>query len=327
MKLTIHGAAREVTGSCHEVQVGKARVLMDCGMIQGGKERHQRNRDAFSFPARDVDALILSHAHIDHSGRLPLLTKAGFDGPIYCTDATAALVKILLEDSARIHEEDARWKIKRLKKQHKDYKWVEPLFDSEDAQATLEQLRPVPFDREIEVENGLRARFVKAGHILGAAITVIDLPEDKNLVFSGDLGVEGARLLSAPHAVPRPDHLLMESTYGDRSRDDGEGRTERLHAVIRRTVERGGKVIIPSFAVGRTQEILARINDLVESGKLNGVPVFVDSPLAIAATRVFGMHPEAYSKEARELLHAGDQPLEFNGLKLTRSVEDSKAIN
>ncbi len=327
MKLTIHGAAREVTGSCHEIQAGKARILLDCGMIQGGKERHQRNRDRFNFPPSDVDALILSHAHIDHSGRLPVLSKAGFDGPIYCTEATAALAKILLEDSARIHEEDARWKIKRLKRMHKDHHWVEPLFDSEDAQATLEQLRPVPFDTPIEVAKGVQARFVKAGHILGAAITVIDLPGGKNLVFSGDLGVEGARLLSAPHAVPSPDHLLMESTYGDRSRDDGDGRTERLFGVIERAAERGGKVIIPSFAVGRTQEILARINDLVESGKLTGVPVFVDSPMAISATRVFGMHPESYSKEARELLHAGDAPLEFDGLKLTRSVEDSKAIN
>lgn len=330
LRIGFHGAAREVTGSCHLLESGGKRVLLDCGLIQGGPERHERNREDFPFDVSDLDAVVLSHAHIDHSGRLAVLIRKGYAGPIYTTEPTADLLRILLADSGRIQEEDARWKIKRLRKQGKDWDWVQPLYTEEDGLQVVEQVRTVPFDEPRVVADGITVRFVKAGHILGAAIVELTVgrgADAKRVVFTGDLGVEGARLLSAPHAVPRPDVLIMESTYGNRQREDNGDRTERLHAIITRTVRRGGKVIIPAFAVGRTQEILARINDLVEAGRLPAIPIYVDSPMATAATRVFASHPEAYSTEARRLLHAGDEPLDFPGLSFTRSVDESKAIN
>lgn len=330
MRLHFHGAAREVTGSCHLVEVAGRRILLDCGMIQGGRDSHARNREPFGFDAAAIDRVVLSHAHIDHSGRLPLLLKSGYRGEIVCTEATADLARILLLDSGRIHEEDARWKIKRLRKQGKDFSWVTPLFTEDDAKATIERLRPVGFRETFSLDGAGEGRFVKAGHILGAGIVELELREGetrRRLVFSGDLGVEGARLLSAPKSVRRPDYLLMESTYGDRNRRSDTDRTEQLFEVVDRTFARGGKVIIPSFAVGRTQELLARLNDLVESGRLAGVPVYVDSPMAVEATGVFARHPDAYSKRAYDLLRGGDEPLEFPGLTLTQSVDESKALN
>jgi metallo-beta-lactamase family protein len=297
-------------------------------MIQGGRERHERNREPFPFAVDRVDAVVLSHAHIDHSVRLPVLVKRGYRGPIFATEPTVKLCEILLPDSGRIQEEDARWKIKRLKKKGEAHDWVRPLYTEDDAMAALERFVPVPFDQPHDLGKIGSVSFVKAGHILGAAIVDLRLGDDsQRLTFSGDLGVEGARLMSAPHTVESPEFLLMESTYGDRSREESDDRTGILHRVIEATIDRGGKVVIPSFAVGRTQAVLARINDLVESGKLSGVPVYVDSPMAAAATRVFELHPEAYSEEARRLLRLGDQPLEFPGLRITSSVEESIAIN
>jgi len=330
MKIFFHGAAREVTGSCHRVEHDGRSILLDCGMIQGGKERHERNREPFPFPADRLSSVVLSHAHIDHSGRLPVLCQGGFRGPILATVPTVELCKIMLADSARIQEEDARWKAKRLRKRGKDFSWVKPLYTSEDVQCILDRFVAVPFDQPYELEGGARVTFVKAGHILGAAIVRLELPSDdgpRTLVFSGDLGVETARLVGGPRAVPCPDYLLIESTYGNRSREGHLDKTEQLFEVIDATARRGGRVVIPSFAVGRTQAILARINDLVEGGRLADLPVFVDSPMAIAATRVFATHPEAYSEEARRLLRAGDEPLEFDRLCLTESVAESKAIN
>jgi metallo-beta-lactamase family protein len=328
MRITFHGAAREVTGSCHRLDTGDGTVLLDCGLIQGGRERHERNREPFPFAVDRIDSVVLSHAHIDHSGRLPLLVKAGYRGPIVATEPTVKLCGILLPDSGRIQEEDARWKIKRLKKKGEAHDWVRPLYTEEDAMAALERFVAVPFDQAHDLGPIGSVSFVKAGHILGAAIVDLRLPGDsRRLTFSGDLGVEGARLLSLPQPVECPEFLIMESTYGDRSREEAGDRTELLHRVIEKTIDRGGKVVIPSFAVGRTQEILARVNDLVESGKLSGVPVYVDSPMAAAATRAFALHPEAYSEEARRLLATGDLPLEFRGLRITSSVEESIAIN
>ncbi len=329
MHVSFHGAAREVTGSCHLLEVDGRRVLLDCGMIQGGRKRHLRNREAFPFDAGALGAVVLSHAHIDHSGRLPLLLRAGYRGRILTTEATASLCRILLADSAHIHEEDAKWKIKRLKKRGEDWRWVTPLFTREEAAETIDRLEPVAFGESRALGDNCDARFVKAGHILGAAIVELDLRQNgsrRRLVFSGDLGVDGARLLGRPEPVDCPDVLLIESTYGNRRREETGDRTELLLEIIERTAERGGKVIVPSFAVGRTQEILARINDLVESGRLSGIPVYVDSPMAIAATQAFGMHPEAYSDQARRSLRCGDEPLAFDGLTLTRSVEESMEI-
>jgi len=330
MHVSFHGAAREVTGSCHLVEIDGTRVLLDCGMIQGGGERHLRNREPFAFDVAALDAVVLSHAHIDHAGRLPLLLEAGYRGRVLTTAATASLCRILLADSAHIHEEDAKWKIKRLKKRGEDWRWVTPLFNAEQAAEAIDRLDPVDFGESRALGDDCRVRFVPAGHILGAAIVELDLRENgvrRRLAFSGDLGVDGARLVGRPQPVDCPDVLLIESTYGNRRREESGDRTELLHEIIRRTAARGGKVVIPSFAVGRTQEILARINDLVESGRLSGIPVYVDSPMAVAATQAFAMHPEAYSDQARRALRCGDRPLEFDGLVLTRSVEESMEIN
>jgi len=330
MKISFHGAAGEVTGSCHLIETTAGRVLLDCGLIQGGKERHERNRAPFEFAAEAVDVVVLSHAHIDHSGRLPLLRKAGYRGPIYATAATIDLVRILLVDSGHIHEEDARWTIKRLRKKGKDASHITPLYTQADALAVMEQFVAVDFNAWVRLDGLGRVRLILAGHILGAAIVEVELEdgdECRHVTFSGDLGVEGARLLSRPAAVEAPEILLMESTYGDRDRPDEGDRTEALYEVVRDTVERGGKVVIPSFAVGRTQEILARLNDLVESGRLRGVPVFVDSPMAVEATAVFTRFPDAYSKEARRKYCSGDAPLAFDGLRLVTKVDESKAIN
>lgn len=331
MQITFHGAAREVTGSCHLLDLNGSRVLLDCGMIQGGRERHVRNREPFPFDPKSIDCVVLSHAHIDHSGRLPLLVKRGFNGPIYATPATTSLSRILLSDAGHIQEEDARWKIKRLERKHEDASWVTALYTEAEALAILPQFVPAAFDAPVDLGPIGTLRFHKAGHILGAAIVELTLghgASQRRLVFSGDLGVSGARLLGAPETLDRrPDYLLIESTYGDRDRRDEGDLTELLFQSIKRTIGRGGKLVIPAFAVGRTQELLARINDLVEAGRLDGITVYVDSPMAIEATRTFAIHPEAYSDEARRKLRAGDAPLAFEGLTLARSVEESRAIN
>ncbi len=330
MNITFHGAAREVTGSCHLIETTAGSFLLDCGLIQGGPERHERNRSPFPFAPEDLKAVVLSHAHIDHSGRLPLLVKSGFKGPIFATEPTLELCKIMLADSGRIQEEDARWKIKRLKKEGKDASWVKPLYTEDDALRALDLFRPVDFHQEFDVEGMAHATYHLAGHILGAGIVELTVDAEagpRRILFSGDLGVEGARLLGPPETVKEPDYLIMESTYGDRRREETEDRTEQLLRILKRTLDRGGKVVIPSFAVGRAQEVMARINDLVETGRLSGVPVFLDSPMATAATRVFALHPEVYSDEAQRLLGAGDEPLKFPGLKLITKVQDSMQIN
>jgi metallo-beta-lactamase family protein len=327
MRLSFHGAAREVTGSCHLVEAGGRRILLDCGMIQGGAERHDRNREPFSFDPAALDCVVVSHAHIDHVGRLPLLLERGYRGRIIATVPTAKLCGILLADAGRIQEEDARNKIERLRRQGEDASWVRPLYTERQALAVIDRIVAVPFGETVPIDGAGRLSFARAGHILGAAIVRLELEEggrSHRLVFSGDIGTD--TLVAGPEAVEAPDDLLIESTYGDRRRERGPDVDDRLYDVIQRTVRRGGNVVIPAFAVGRTQALLSRINDLVEAGRLPGLTVFVDSPMAVAATAVFAMFPDAYSEEARRRLHAGDLPLEFPGLKLVTSVVDSKAI-
>ena len=330
MRISFHGAAQEVTGSCHLVEINDARLLLDCGLIQGGKERHERNREPLPFDAKGLTKVILSHGHIDHSGRLALLLKAGYEGSILTTEPTARLLGILLPDSGRIQEEDAKWKIRRLEKQGHDARWVTPLYTEEDARAVLDRLETVEFHQSFDLGDAGTVTFVPAGHILGAAIVDLRFGHGANqrrLVFSGDLGVHNARLLGPPKTVPSPDYLIMESTYGDRSRADDGDRTERLFDIVDRTIRRRGKVIIPSFTVGRTQEILARLNDLVEGGRLKGLRVFVDSPMAVAATKAFALHQDAYAEPMQKLIEAGDAPLAFEGLQLVTSVDESIALN
>jgi metallo-beta-lactamase family protein len=330
LAIAFHGGVREVTGSCHRLRTEAGSILLDCGMIQGGPERHDRNRRRLPFPVEEIRAVILSHAHTDHAGRVPLLVKWGYQGPILGTRATADLCRIMLADSGKIQEEDARWKIKRLKKKGRDASWVTPLYTEEEALQAAERIQTVELHEELDLDGVGALVYHRAGHILGAAMAEVrvDMGSGRRVIlFSGDLGVDGARLMGPPESVERPDYLLMESTYGDRRRAEEGDRTELLFEVIRSTADRGGKVIIPAFAVGRTQEVLARINDLVEGGRLSGLPVFVDSPMATAVTRVFTRHPEAYSPEARRLLEEGDEPLEFPGLRMVSSVQESMEIN
>jgi len=331
MRISFHGAAREVTGSCHLVEHDGGRLLLDCGLIQGGSERHERNRAPFGFDPAALDAVVLSHAHVDHSGRLPLLCgPGGYRGPILATEPTIRLCEILLPDTGRIQEEDAQYKVKRLRRKDQDATWIRPLYTERDAREILGRFQAVPFDRHHDLGGGARVRFVRAGHMLGAAIVELELPAEdgpRRVVFSGDLGRPGERLVGGPAAVPCPDYLLIESTYGDRARHEDGDIAERLREVVQRTLARGGKLIIPSFAVGRAQLLLAHLNDLVESGRLNGVAVWVDSPMAAEATAAFADHPEAYSAQARRRLDAGDEPLAFRGLRFVRSAEESKALN
>ena len=330
MQLQFWGAAQTVTGSMHLLTVGGRRILLDCGLYQGRrKEAFEINRD-LPFDASTIDAVLLSHAHIDHSGNLPSLFRAGFRGPIYATSATRDLCAYMLLDSAHIQESDVKYVNKRRRKQGKVL--LEPLYERDDAIETLKRFRTEPFDREFEVLNGIRARFINAGHILGAASIILDLEEDghrKRLVFSGDIGRNGQPILRDPEIAADADYLIIESTYGNRSHEGtGEAKT-RLKEAAADAVASGGKLIIPSFAVGRTQEIVYRLNQLWENGELPLLDVYVDSPLAVNATEVFRMHPECYDREMLDTLQLDDDndPLGFARLRYIREAANSKLLN
>jgi metallo-beta-lactamase family protein len=311
------GAAGTVTGSKYLVDTPKARVLVDCGLFQGLKELRLRNWRPLPFDIATLDAVVLTHAHIDHTGYLPLLVKRGFDGPVYCTPATEALCRILLPDAGHLQEEDARYANRHGFSKHHP---ALPLYTVEDARNSLGQLKPVEFDRAVPIASGLTARFVPAGHMLGAASVEIDIGGER-LVFSGDVGRPNDPLIRAPRPLARADYLVVESTYGDRRHSDDDP-AEQLAQVVRRTVERGGVVLIPSFAVGRAQTLLHLLATARERGRIPPhVPIFLNSPMAIDATRLY----EEFASEHR---------LTANQCRALRSVaangvtvEDSKALN
>ncbi len=330
MKITFHGAARTVTGSQHLVEVNGSRILLDCGLFQGRRqESYERNRN-FRHPPSKLDAVLLSHAHIDHSGNLPNLVASGFEGPIYATAATVELADVMLRDSGHIQENDVAYVNKHRRRQGKPP--VEPLYTQEDAARVSGHFEKVAYNQTIEVAPGVRATFVDAGHILGSAAILLDIEEKRRkvrLLFSGDIGRRNLPLLRDPvlpdHDV---DYLIMESTYGDKSHRDPEQAYVEMKDVVKRTVERNGKVIIPAFAVGRTQELVYNLNQMIAEGSLPHLPVFVDSPLAINATEVFERHPECLDRETHEFVRSYRHPaLAFKGLTYTRSVDDSKALN
>ncbi|MCS7263872.1 MAG: MBL fold metallo-hydrolase [Armatimonadetes bacterium] len=331
MLLKFCGAAGEVTGSCHMVQVEDTIVLLDCGIFQGGEERHIRNRQPFPFDPQKVKAVLLSHAHLDHCGRLPLLVKAGFKGKIFATDATCDLTKIVLLDAAKLQEEDAAWKIKRLKKKGEDWSWVSPLFTVQEAEQVFELFEPIPYGEWLEISPNLRFRFHDAGHLLGSAMVELRWQSDgieRKLLFTGDLGQKGLPIVRDPEPIEEADLLLMESTYGNRDHTMGfKECVEKLQEIVKETVHRGGRVLIPSFAVGRTQEILYALNDLVESKQLPILPVFVDSPMARAVLKVYQRHRELYDEEAEQKVIGGDEPFTFPGLKIIETVDESKMLN
>lgn len=319
-----------VTGSRHIVHTEKARILLDCGLFQGRRsETIERNRH-LGFRSQDIDAMVLSHAHIDHSGALPRLYRLGFRGPIYCTPATRDLCAAMLEDSAEIQAQDAAYINRKIEKNGVDMKPVEPLYEQKDVVGTLELMVGVPYHRRQQIAEGVNLTYYDAGHVLGSAMVALDVDvvgEQRRLLFSGDLGRRNMPILRDPEVPPGASCLIMESTYGDRNHDPIEEMEDQLHEVITRTVARGGKVVVPSFALERAQEVIYSLKQLNDQGRLPDVPVYVDSPLTVKLTDVFRIHPDCFDEETRQILLTGGSPFDFDGLRYVSSVEDSKAID
>jgi metallo-beta-lactamase family protein len=330
MQITFLGAAQSVTGSQHLLQINGSTLLLECGLYQGRRaDTYQRNRH-FQFSPRKLDAAILSHAHIDHSGNLPNLVKNGYRGPIYATPATAHLANIMLNDSGHIQEADARFVNKRRAERGEPP--VEPLYTLEDAAQVAQYFQSTDYHQPFEPIPGVTAHFVDAGHILGSASVVLDIEENHRqfrLWFSGDIGRPRLPLVRDPTFPEKADYLLMESTYGDKPHRDPEIAYDELRQVVRKTIQRGGKVIIPAFAVGRTQELVYDFHQMMEKGEIPSVPVIVDSPLAVNASDVFRAHPECFDDETQEFIRQDRHrsALGFDLLTYTRSVEESKALN
>ena len=330
MKITFDGAAQTVTGSQYLLNINGQNLLLECGFFQGRRQESYERNLHFPYDPRKVNAVLLSHAHIDHSGNLPNLIKQGYAGPIYATPATANLAEIMLMDSGHIQEEDAGFVSRRnLKKGEPP---VAPLYTQEDAALVKQQFQEVNYDQPFEPVPGVEARLVDAGHILGSAAIVLDVEEKGRKLrfwFSGDIGRRRLPLIRDPILPEGVDYLLMECTYGDKPHRDPEIAYEELRQVAGRTLERRGKVIIPAFAVGRTQEIVYALHQMIESRQIPSVPVFVDSPLAVNATDIFKKHPECFDKETQEFIRTDKHhtALGFDRLTYTRSVEESKALN
>ena len=332
MEIQFWGAARTVTGSMHLLQVNGSRILLDCGLYQGKRqESFERNRH-LPFDPQSVDVLVLSHAHIDHSGNIPNLAKSGFSGPIYCTFATRDLCVAMLRDSGHIQEMDVQYVNK--KRARKGEPPVEPIYTQEDATNCLRQFISLGYARAFPILPGVRLTFLDAGHILGSAIVMLDIESSggadaHRLVFSGDLGRPDKPILEDPTFIEGCDTLIIESTYGDRLHPPATDTEQELRRIVLQTARRGGKLVIPAFAVGRTQELVYVLHQLVTAGEIPELPVFVDSPLAIDATSVFRLHPECYDEQVEAFLHetGANDPFGFSRLQYTRDVDQSKAIN
>lgn len=333
MKIKFCGAAISVTGSCHLVITDKYKILLDCGQFQGGKAMEELNYMDFGFDPSEIDYMFLSHAHIDHCGRIPLLVKRGFKGNIYCTDATADLADIMLKDSGYIHEKEAEWKNRKAERAGR--KFIEPLYTYKDAAASIEFLKPVLYGQTIEINEDIRVRFKDAGHILGSAIIELWIKEagkESKIVFSGDLGVKGRPILRDPEFIEEADFVIMETTYGNRVHPNNENSVKDLIDIILRTKERGGTVVIPSFAVGRTQELIYQLNMFYEENedyrdRLEDLTVYVDSPMATNATEIFRRNAQVFDEETKEYILKGDNPLDFKNLKFTRTSDESRMLN
>lgn len=326
MEIEFLGAAGTVTGSRHLLHVGERRLLVDCGLFQGWKELRLRNWEPFTPPAESVDAVVLTHAHIDHIGWLPRLFHEGFHGAVHATRGTAHLAQVMLPDSGRLQEEEAEYHNKRGTSRHHP---ALPLYTGEDGERVAAKIRPHRYGETFEPVRGARVTFERAGHIVGSATVAVDLgdgTEARCVVFSGDLGRYGAPLLTDPEPIGRADYVVMESTYGDR-RHEGEPPPEQLARVLSETADRGGVIVIPAFAVGRTQEILYYIARLQESKRIPTFPTVLDSPLAIEATRVYNDSEEDFDEEIRAMLRAGRSPLSPQAFRASTSVQESKAIN
>lgn len=329
MRVNFHGAARTVTGSQHLLEINGKKLLLDCGLYQGRRaETYERNLN-FRYDPRDVDAVILSHSHIDHSGNLPNLVKQGYEGAIYATHAASDLTKVMVADSGHIQEADAVFVNKRRAERGEPP--IEPLYTKEDAEAIADLFAGRDYGEAFEPLPGVIARFFEAGHILGSASISLEIEEKGRKIrfwFSGDIGRYDLPLLRDPVLPTQADYMIMESTYGDKSHNDPELAFIEFRDVVKRTVERGGKVIVPAFAVGRTQELVYNLNRMMHNGDVQRVPVYVDSPLAVKATDIFKDHLECFDEETAQFVKEARHPaLDFKMLTYTRSVEESKALN
>lgn len=328
-ELLFHGAAGEVTGSMHLIRVEGRWIALDCGLFQGKRDDSEAKNRAWPMKPADISAVILSHAHIDHAGRLPKLARDGFDGPIYCTPATRDLCAIMLPDSAHIQEEDAFFLNKR--RARKGLAPIEPLYDENDAVSAIQMMQTVSYSRWIDIGRGVQARFHEAGHMLGSAGVELTFAKHdggaSSLYFTGDVGRPNKPILRDPAPFPQCDYIICESTYGGRVSETIDRARETLTQIIQRTYARGGKVIIPAFSVGRTQSIVYFMNEQISAGKLPDYPIFVDSPLAVSATEVFRMHPECYDAEARALLERKGDILGAGRCVYIREREASMALH
>lgn len=325
--VTFWGATRSVTGSMHLVEACGQALLLDCGFQQGSRAESLRVNRTFPFRPKDIDAVLLSHAHVDHCGNLPNLVRQGFAGPIYCTPATRALTSVMLGDAARIQEEDAAY---LNRKRPRGEPKIEPLYDGRHAYRTLLRLRAAPYNTPVAIGRGLEATFVDAGHLLGSAMIGLrmDTPGgERRLTFTGDLGRPGLPILRDPAAVPPGDLVISECTYGGHTHEPVEETAEQLGAVVRRTAERGGKLIIPAFSVGRTQTVVYFLHQLMSAGRLPDLPIYVDSPMAVRATEVFHAHPECFDSETLRLLDEHPELFGEQHVRYVEKVHESIALN
>jgi metallo-beta-lactamase family protein len=328
MEIEFLGAAQTVTGSMHLIHVNGRKILLDCGMFQGRRdESNDRNRN-FPFYPKSIDAVILSHAHIDHSGNLPNLVKQGFAGKIYCTPATRDLCGIMLADSAHIQEKDAEYFNKQANRRKEPT--IEPLYRLTDAMAAIDRFKAVPYKKEFNVFDNITVQFIDAGHILGSSSIRLTIKENgltKTLGYSGDIGRWGMPIIRDPEFMGDVESLITESTYGGVMHDPPENMESSLLADLNRTINRKGKVIVPAFSIGRTQDLMYSLHKLFDQGRLPRIPIYVDSPLASNATEIYKKHPECYDEEARQILSGHTNPFGFAGVQYIQSAEESKRLN
>ena len=333
MILQFWGAAQTVTGSMHLVEADGQRLLLDCGMAQGRREEAKKLNSEFPFQPEKIDAVVLSHAHLDHSGKLPMLVKKGFSGSIFSTSATRDLCSAMLADSASLQEMDAKYVNRQNEKQGLPF--IKPLYTLHDVARTMRLFQTVEFERPLQILPGIKMTFKNAGHILGSASVTLEIAEGRDkkkvtaLAFTGDLGRKGAAVVQDPDIIDRADVLITESTYGGRDHGPMDEARKNLARVVKETANNRGLLIIPAFAVGRTQDVVYHLHELMQSKEIPQMPVYVDSPLATNITEIFRAHPECYDEETEQLLmqDGGDDPFGFNMLRYTRSTEESKKLN
>jgi len=330
IKLKFLGAAQNVTGSRHLLEANGTKILVDCGLYQERQFR-ARNWEPFTCPPESLDAVLLTHAHLDHCGLLPKLVKEGFKGRIYCTAATSEIAQIILLDSAHIQEEDAKYKLKRHKREgRKGPHPIEPLYTTAEAEACFPQFSPVKYKQPVEIGTGVEATFCDAGHVLGSSIIRVKVSQDgqdRTVIFSGDIGRPDRPIVQDPSIVEQADYVLVESTYGDRVHEGPEDTKKLIAEVINSTRQAGGNIIVPSFALERSQELLYYINELLLQKAIEPLQVFLDSPMASRITKVFQKHRELYDEEMTEFMRRNKSPFEFSGLKMAGTSDESKAIN